>query len=218
LILLLGSTMVVYNAVERILNPVKIHYNGMILFAIVGTCVNFCAALFTRDGDSLNQKAVNLHMLEDVLGWLVVLIGGVVMRFTDFYLLDPIMSIGVAIFIFINAVKTAKEGLEIFLEKAPRGVDVHEIKEHICQIEGVLDVHHVHIWSMDGHHHYATMHVVAKGNSHNIKESVRAELQEHGIGHVTIEIEEEGELCRERTCRVEFTPSGHHHHHHHHHG
>ena len=98
-ILLLGSTMVVYNAVKRIINPVEIHYNGMILFAIVGVLVNFVAAFLTREGDSLNQKAVNLHMLEDVLGWAVVLVGAIVMRFTDFSLLDPILSIGVALFI-----------------------------------------------------------------------------------------------------------------------
>ena len=80
LILLVGSCFVVYNAIGRIIVPTKIHYDGMILFAIVGVAVNFCAALFTREGDSLNQKAVNLHMLEDVLGWAVVLVGAVVMR------------------------------------------------------------------------------------------------------------------------------------------
>ena len=75
LILLLGSVAVVYNAVIRIISPVPVNYGGMIVFAIVGVVVNGGAALFTRDGDSVNQKAVNLHMLEDVLGWIVVLIG-----------------------------------------------------------------------------------------------------------------------------------------------
>ena len=80
MILLVGSAVVAYNAVGRIITPVAINYNGMILFAVVGVCVNFAAAFFTREGDSLNQKAVNLHMLEDVLGWLVVLVGAVVIR------------------------------------------------------------------------------------------------------------------------------------------
>ena len=111
LILLFGSVMVIYNAVLRIINPTEINYNGMIIFAIVGVCVNFGAALLTRDGDSLNQKAVNLHMLEDVLGWIVVLIGAIVMRFTKFYIIDPLMSIGVAIFILINALKNLKDVL-----------------------------------------------------------------------------------------------------------
>ena len=215
-ILLAGSVMVVYNAVGRILNPVEINYNGMIVFAIVGVCVNFAAAFFTREGDSLNQKAVNLHMLEDVLGWAVVLVGAVVMRFTDFALIDPLMSIGVAAFIFINAIKNLKIAVDLFLEKTPHNITVQEIREHIMHIDGVLDVHHIHIWSMDGQNNYATLHVVTNADHHQIKDKVREELREHGIGHVTVELEAEGEHCHEEHCHVEFHEhSGHHHHHHH---
>lgn len=216
LILLVGSVLVVYNAINRIINPTEINYNGMIIFAIIGVCVNFCAALFTREGGSLNQRAVNLHMLEDVLGWVVVLIGAIVMRFTDFAIIDPIMSIGVAIFIFVNAIKNLKEVIDLFLEKTPRGIDINEIKEHICEVDGVIDAHHIHIWSMDGQSNYATAHIVVNGNSHDIKDKVRRELAEHGIGHATLELEAEGEHCHEEHCYVEFKPaSGHHHHHHH---
>ncbi len=217
-ILLVGSAIVIYNAIGRIIAPVAIHYNGMILFAIVGVCVNFAAAFFTREGDSLNQKAVNLHMLEDVLGWAVVLIGAVVMRFTDFALIDPIMSVGVAVFIFVNAVKNLKMAVDLFLEKTPRGIQISEIKEHLMHIDGVLDVHHIHIWSMDGQNNYATMHVVTNADHHQIKDSIREELREHSIGHVTLELEAEGEHCHEAQCHVEHhESSGHHHHHHHHH-
>ena len=110
-ILLFGSVMVIFNAVNRIINPVEIDYNGMIVFAIIGTAVNVAAAFFTRDGTSLNQKAVNLHMIEDVLGWIVVLLGAIVMKFTDFALIDPIMSIGVAVFILVHAIKNLKEAI-----------------------------------------------------------------------------------------------------------
>lgn len=215
LILLFGSVMVIYNAIVRIINPTEINYNGMIVFAIVGVLVNFLAALLTREGDSLNQKAVNLHMLEDVLGWVIVLIGAIVMRFTNFYIIDPLMSIGVAIFIFVNAIKNLKEVLELFLEKVPHNIDVNELKEHIGKIDGVLNIHHIHIWSMDGHNNYATMHIVAEGDSHNIKKQIREELKEHGIGHVTLEIEAKNEHCHEEHCHIEFTSSTHHHHHHH---
>ena len=215
-ILLFGSVMVIYNAILRIINPIEINYNGMIIFAIVGVCVNLSAALLTREGDSLNQKAVNLHMLEDVLGWIVVLVGAIVMSFTNFYIIDPLMSIGVAIFILINALKNLKEVLDLFLEKTPHGINIDEITEHICEIEGVLNVHHIHVWSMDGHNNYATMHVVVNGDAHEIKRHIRDELQEHGIGHVTLELEAEGEHCHEEHCHVDVvSPSGHHHHHHH---
>lgn len=215
LILLFGSCVVIYNAVCRMIVPAEIHYDGMIVFAILGVAVNFCAAFFTREGDSLNQKAVNLHMLEDVLGWIVVLLGAIVMRFTDITLIDPIMSVGVAIFIFINAVKNLKEAVVLFLEKTPRGIDVCEIREHIMELDGVLDVHHIHIWSMDGHSNYATMHVVTNGEPSLIKERIRGQLREHGIVHVTLELEKEGEHCHEEHCHVEHSPAvGHHHHHH----
>ena len=221
LILLFGSVMVIYNAIHRIISPVEINYNGMIIFAVIGALVNLSAAWFTRDGDSINQKAVNLHMLEDVLGWLVVLVGAIVMRFTDISILDPLMSIGVAVFILINAVRNLKEVLDLFLEKIPHGVELDHLKEHLCKIEGVEDVHHIHIWSMDGNLNYATMHVVASGDSHKIKHAVREELQEHGIGHATLELEQPGEHCHEEHCHVEHEEHGcghHHHHHHHHHG
>ena len=218
LILLFGSVMVIYNAIARIVSPTEINYDGMIVFAVIGVGVNLAAALFTREGGSLNQKAVNLHMLEDVLGWIVVLVGAVVMKFTDFAIIDPLMSMGVAAFILVNALKNMKEVLELFLEKTPHGIEIHELEEHLCEIPGVLGVHHVHVWSMDGQSNYATMHVVTNADAHEIKHKIRDELREHGIGHATLELEREGEHCHEEHCHVETGhSSGHHHHHHHHH-
>ena len=214
LILLTGSVLVIINAVGRILDPQQIHYNGMILFAVIGVIVNFLAAFFTRHGDSLNQKAVNLHMLEDVLGWAVVLVGAVVMRFTDFKLIDPILSIGVAVYIFIHAFSHLKEALDLFLVKIPSGVDLDEIKHHLTQIHGVLDVHHIHIWSMDGIQNCATMHIVTNGDPLAVKKAVKEELHEHGIAHATLELEREDEDCQDGRCCIK-TDCGHHHHHHH---
>lgn len=218
LILLIGSIAVVYNAILRIITPAEIHYNGMILFAVVGVAVNVIAALVTREGASLNQRAVNLHMLEDVLGWGVVLVGAIVMKFTDFDWLDPLMSIGVAVFIFIHALGNLKEALDLFLEKTPKGVHIDELSTHLCAIDGVLGVHHIHIWSFDGQNACATMHVVARGDPCEVKARVREELREHGILHATLELENEGEECHEDACHMASMPSeGHHHHHHHHH-
>lgn len=215
MVLLSGSFAVIYNAVRRIIYPTPINYSGMIVFAVVGVCVNLCAAFFTRNGDSLNQKAVNLHMLEDVLGWIVVLIGAVVMRFTDFGLIDPIMSIGVAVFIMINAVKNLKETVDVFLEKTPRGIVVDEIKSHLINIDGVIDVHHIHIWSLDGKNNCATMHVVTNSDNYEIKGKIRDELNEHGICHITIETETENDDCHETDCNINsMCKIGHHHHHH----
>ena len=216
LILLVGSILVVLNAINRIIKPVDINYNGMIIFAVVGVIVNFLAAYFTRHGDTLNQRTVNLHMLEDVLGWAVVLIGAIVMRFTDFKLIDPILSIAVAIYIFIHAFSHLKEALDLFLEKIPENISVDEIKEHLTEIDGVLDVHHIHIWSIDGNQNYATMHVVTNSEHTAIKKAVKEKLKEHGIVHATLELEGENERCEDEDCHT-HNHCGHHHHGHHHH-
>ncbi|MBQ3252562.1 MAG: cation transporter [Oscillospiraceae bacterium] len=218
MILLLSSAAVIFHAIGRIMHPTAINYNGMILFAVVGLLVNGAAAFVTREGDSLNQKAVNLHMLEDVLGWAVVLLGAIVMRFTDFTMIDPIMSIGIGVFIIVNAFGNLKEILDLFLVKTPQGTDVNELAEHICHIDGVLDVHHIHIWSIDGTNRYATMHIVTNEDTQRIKAQVREELSEHGICHATLELEAENEPCSAVNCHVEeHGACGHHHHHHHHH-
>ena len=222
IILLVGSVGVIINAIAKIIaGNHDINYDGMIIFAIIGVLVNLAAAFFTREGDSINQKAVNLHMLEDVLGWAVVLVGAIVMRVAngvvDLSIIDPIMSIGIAIFILVNAIRNLKEVVDLFLAKLPEGFDIDEIKEHVSNIEGVVGVHHIHIWSMDGQNNYATLHVVVNGNQKVIKEKVREELKEHGIGHATLELENEGEECGEEHCHVEHIQSGAHHHHHHHH-
>lgn len=215
-ILLVGSVAVIINAVEKMFNPTDINYDGMIIFAIFGAVINLIAARITHDGDSLNQKAVNLHMLEDVLGWLVVLVGAVIMRFTDFALIDPIMSIGVAVFIIINALKQLKDIVDLFLEKTPHGLSLAEIKEHVEAIDGVENVHHIHLWSVDGINACATMHVVTDCDPHEIKEKVREELTEHGIVHSTLELERTDEPCPAPKCVPTHTAHhGHHHHHHH---
>lgn len=211
-ILLSGSIFVIYNAILRLFNPVEINYNGMIIFAILGVVINFLAAYFTKEGNSLNQKSVNLHMLEDVLGWVVVLIGAVIMRFTDIKIIDPILSVGVALYILINSLKTLREIVDVFLEKTPNNIDIKEIKKHLLKIKGIIDVHHIHIRSIDGFNNYATMHIVVDCNYKVIKHKVKKELEEHGIAHTTIEFEEKGEKCNFEECEVKKSNHSHHHH------
>ena len=215
-ILITGSVLVIYNAIERLFNPVDINYNGMIIFAVFGVVVNFLAAYFTRDGDSLNQKAVNLHMMEDVLGWVVVLIGALVIKVTEINMIDSILSIGVACYVLIHALTSFKDIVDLFLTKVPSGVNVSELSKHILEIDGVEDVHHVHVWSMDGVNNYATMHIVSnKKDIYKIQKSIREELEEHGINHVTIEIDNNKDECSDKECEVKHNKHSHHHHHHH---
>lgn len=202
IVLIVGSILVVYNAILRLISPVVINYNVMIGFAIVGFVVNSLAVFFTHGGTSINQKAVYLHMLEDVLGWVIVLIGAIVMKFTNLCFFDPIMSIVLACFILYNAIKNLIEVLKIILLKTPQNIDVEHLMEHLTQIDGVIYVHHVHIWTIDGQNNYATLHAVVTSFTNEIKSLIKEELKEHGISHVTLELESEREVCQERTCII----------------
>lgn len=213
-ILTVGSILVIIGGVNRIINPRIINYDGMIIFAIFGVVINFMAAYFTKEGDSVNQKAVNLHMLEDVLGWVVVLIGSILMKFTDISIIDSIMSICIAIFILINAFKNLKNILDLFLEKTPKNISIKNLKNDLLKIKDVVDVHHVHVWSMDGISNYATMHVVTRSdNQKMLKNKIKKDLKKIGIIHTTVEIECMEEKCNEKSCNVKVYNQEKHHHH-----
>ena len=213
-VLLSGSVIVVYNAISRLIKPIQINYSGMIIIAIIGFLVNFFAAYFTSGEGSLNQKSINLHMLEDVLGWAIVLVGAIVMSFTDLWYLDPILSILLAIFIAVNSLKNLKAVLDIFLEKTPKNIDLEEICEHLNNIDGVDSIHHLHVWSMNGYQNSATLHVVSDADFSEVKKRIKEELSEHGIVHSTIECEKSDEICNDEHC-ISISHSHTHHHHHH---
>lgn len=215
-ILLVGSSVMIYEAIQRLFNPVEVNYNGMIVFAVLGVVVNTIATYITHNGDSLNQKAVNLHMFEDVLGWIVVLIGSIVMKFTEIVYLDSLLSIFVSVFIFVCSFANMKKIVDIFLEKAPEDVDIEHIKKHIKKIDGVEEVHHIHIRSIDGIKNFATLHAVVTEYSHEKKVAIKKVLQEHNIAHSTVELELVDEECSDKSCHVENLIQHNHHHHHHH--
>lgn len=200
-ILLTGSIFVIYEGVNRLINPVNINYNGMIIFAVFGVVINFLAAYFTKDGDSLNQKAVNLHMLEDVLGWIIVLVGSILMKFTNINYIDSIMSIIVSLFIMYNSFKNLIQIFDVFMEKIPNNISIDDIKKAILKIDNIKDVHHIHVWSMDGVNNYATMHIVTSIKDYDIvKNEVKNKLNEMNIKHATIELENKKD-CKEKNCK-----------------
>lgn len=206
-----GSIIVILGAINRLLNPVDINYNGMIIISIIGIVINFIAAYKTKEGDSLNQKSVNLHMLEDVLGWVVVFIGSILMKFTDISYIDSIMSILIACYILIHALKNLKSVLDLFMEKTPKNIDINKLKEELLQIKNIKDVHHIHIWSIDGVNNYATLHIITDlTNQEKVKKSAKEFLNHYGIAHSTIEMENAKEKCQETECIVSEVKLHHH--------
>ncbi len=190
LILIFGSIVVITNAIHRFVVPQEINYDGMILFAIVGTIVNLIATFVTSGGNSLNEKAVNLHMLEDVLGWIVVLIGAIIIKLTSWYFIDAVLSILVSIFILYNAIGFVITVVKIFLEKVPDEINISEIRKNILSIHNVEKIQSLHIWSIDGIEHCATIHVIVHNSNQDIKDNILKIFKKNKIVHYTIEMED----------------------------
>lgn len=205
-ILLVGSIVVIYNAIPRLINPTIVNYNGMLILAIIGIIINGFATLKTSHSHNLNEKSVSLHMLEDVLGWAVVLVGSFIIKLTGWYIIDPILSLLMTIFILLHIYKNIIEIFNIFLEKIPENIDLDNLKEELGKIENVEDIHHIHIWTMDNLHNYVTLHARINSNVQNkdmeeVKNRIRAELKKYDLEHSTIEIEYE--KCENEECRLE---------------
>ena len=206
IILNVGSVFVIFNSVSRIIRPEEINAGGMLILAVLGIIINGLAVFKTAKGNSLNEKTLNLHMLEDLLGWVAVLVGGIVIKLTAWYVIDPILSLIIGIFVLIHAISHLKEVFSVFLEKSP--CDVEMVKEECLEVEGVLDVHHVHLWSLDGNATLATLHVqIEKGADYEkLRHTLHHKLEHLDIHHATIEFEYE--KCKNTECVIET----HHHH------
>ena len=217
-ILFVGSIFVIYSAINRLINPVKVNYDGMLALSIIGILVNVIASRITSNTENLNEKTVSLHMLEDVLGWVCVFIGSIVIKFTDIHIIDPVLSIGVTCFILVNVIKRYKSIFEILLEKKPSKINVDELEKHLLNIEGVIDVHHLHIWTIDGINNYITLHIVVSENIlikdlDKLKNKIKIELEEHYVNHSTIEFETK--KCKNINCKIDNDVNVHMHMHHH---
>ncbi len=202
LILLIGSTLLAVHSILRLQTPTELHHNGMIVLSLIGLLVNLLAARMTHGGHSLNQKAVTLHLLEDVFGWASVLLTSIVIRLTDWNVLDPLLSLFLCAFFIFQAAKILKEAMGIFLEKAPHGLNVQNVTEALCQLEGVYDVHHVHLWTLSGQEACVTLHAVCATPSQDIKHRIKETLLSLNIHHSTVELEETDEHCLQRACTV----------------
>ncbi|NOQ75193.1 MAG: cation diffusion facilitator family transporter [Crocinitomix sp.] len=200
LVLLAGSIYVIYEAVGRFIEPEHADPTGMLLFAIVGIAVNGYAAWKLSKGKSMNEKVISWHLLEDVLGWVAILIVAIVLQFKEILYLDPALSILITLYILWNSLKRLKETLFLFLQGTPTEVDHEKVDAEISAINGVASLHHTHIWSLDGEHHVFTSHVKLEKIEHidriiEIKKQIKAVLNNYPFEHYTIETEMENEDC-----------------------
>ncbi|MEM7758657.1 MAG: cation diffusion facilitator family transporter [Cyanobacteria bacterium P01_A01_bin.40] len=200
LILFIGSLYVISQAIPRVLNPEPTDAKGMILFAALGIVVNGLAMLRLAKTSSLNGRVVAWHLLEDALGWVAVLIVSVVLLFTDFYILDPILSILIAVYILYNAIANLRQTLLLFLQAVPENIDLHQLETSIIALDKVDSLHHTHIWSLDGEHHVLTTHIVIENNTTReqilgIKGAIKHLGDSLHLEHITVEVEYLNEHC-----------------------
>ena len=201
IILLVGSSIVIYECVKRLLNPQEVMVEGMFILAILGVVINGIAVLRTRKGKGVNERVVSLHLLEDVLGWIAVLIVSIVMFFVDLPILDPILSIGISIFILYNVVRNLKTTLNVLLQGVPKEMEIKNIKKKIETNTEISSIHDLHVWSLDSQYNVASMHVVVKDRNiklsdlQPLKEEIKELMKTENIEHATIEFENEGEHC-----------------------
>ena len=194
IILIVGSVFIVREAILRLNNPVQANAEGMVIFAIVGIAVNGYAVYRMQQGKNMNAKMLTWHLLEDVLGWIAVLIVSIVMIFVDAPQLDPILSMGLSVFVLYNVVKTLIATISLFLQAVPAEVDIDEIERRIKRLDRVEDIHHTHVWSLDGEENVLTTHIVlAEGSKspeiRKIKSSIREIAREFHCEHTTVEFE-----------------------------
>ena len=197
-ILLVGSILILVEAIGRLFNPQEVNAQGMLWLAILGIIVNGLAALSVKRGKTLNERAVFLHIMEDVLGWIGVLVISIVMIFANLPILDPILSISITIWVLYNVYKNLKATFNILLQASPKNVDVKKLTKEIEAIDNVISIHDLHIWTQDGNSHVMTLHIVAEKNYETIKNKVREIANTFNIDHVTIELEEEDSACVEK--------------------
>lgn len=222
IILVVGSTIIIINAIDRLINPTTLtNPELLIVFAIIGVVVNGLAAYNASKGHSINEKVISLHLLEDVLGWVALLIASIFINIFNLPIIDTLLSLLFSIYIFYHVIKNLKGILEVFLEKAPMKPKINQIKQALQSLEHVYDIHHVHYWTLEGSIPIITLHAIvddhlSTSEINDVQKSIHQSLKDLGIDHATVQIEFKGLACVGEHC-IDPDMIDHHHHHHHHH-
>jgi cobalt-zinc-cadmium efflux system protein len=201
LMMLASSFFVLVQAVPRLLHPEHPNAKGMVAFALVGVAVNALAMLRLKGQKGMNARVIALHLLEDVLGWLSVLLVSVVLLFFPVPMLDPLLAVAITLYILSGIVKNLRAMVPVFLQAVPRDISLDKVVSEIQATPHVSGVHHAHLWSLDGERTVFTAHLeidcdLDPAAHASIKEEIRALVARHGIYHSTVELEYPGEVCR----------------------
>ena len=190
-ILIIGSILVILENITKLFNPQPVNDEGILWLGVIAVSINVLASLVVRKGKTKNESILSLHFLEDTLGWLAVILMAIILRFTDWYILDPLLSLVISIFILTKAIPRFWSALKIFLDAVPEGVETGDLEKNLDALTNVKSVNQVSIWSMDGLENNAIIHLCLEdwGQMTETKNQVRQLLEERGIQNITIEVD-----------------------------
>lgn len=198
----LGSIAILFTAIPRLWNPGIPHGQGMMIIAVLGIAFNGLAAFRLLGGKTINERVLVWHFVEDVLGWVAVLVGGACVYFFGWFWVDPVLAILISIFVVFNLARNLRYSARLFLQSVPSGFVLESFREEVKKLNGVADVHDIHSWSLDGNQHILSLHVqiVALGAAEimQLKAKIREIARAQGDFHLTIEIETQADECGDR--------------------
>ena len=217
-ILMTGSGMVILENVSKLFHPQPVNDEGLLWLGMIAISINVLASLVIRKGQTKNESILSLHFLEDTLGWVAVILMAIVLRFTDWYILDPLLSLAISFFILSKAIPRFWSTLKIFRDAVPEGGDIKQVKNDLEQLDNIASINQLNLWTMDGLEKNAIVHVCLEHVKHMevCKESIRDLLKERGFQNVTIEVDSDqaSHACHKRDIHAIESQSGHEHHHH----
>ena len=218
-ILMTGSVLVILENITKLFHPQPVNDEGILWLGIIAVSINVLASLVVRKRKTKNESILSLHFLEDTLGWVAVILMAIVLRFSDWYILDPLLSLVISIFILSKAIPRFWSTLKIFLDAVPEGVDIQQVKSDLEQLDHVASINQLNLWTMDGLEKNAIVHVCLKKVEHMevCKEAIRAMLKDYGFQNITIEVDADlatHQAHKRKIEELEVSQShGHEHHH-----
>ena len=218
-ILITGSSLVILENISKLIEPQPVDHEGMLWLGVIAIAINLTASLIVRKGQTKNESILSLHFLEDTLGWLAVIVVAIILRYTDWYFLDPLLSLLISAFILSKALPRFWSTLKIFLDAVPEGVDIQQVKSDLEQLDHVTSINQLNLWTMDGLEKNAIVHVCLEHVNHMevCKESIRDLLKDCGFQNVTIEVDEDLATHRAHKRKIEELEVNQSHGHIHHH-
>ena len=216
-ILITGSILVILENTTKLFNPQPVNDEGILWLGMIAVTINVLASLVVRKGQTKNESILSLHFLEDTLGWLAVILMAIVLRFTDWYILDPLLSLVISIFILIKAIPRFWSTLKIFLDAVPEGVDIKQVMSDLEGLDNVASLNQLNLWTMDGLEKNAIVHVCLKEMEHmeTCKESIRIFLKNCGFQNITIEVDADLESHQAHKRNITELEASHDQNHHH---